>query len=37
VAGPFDEPISRATTTRIVDRTHFVVRTTSRRGPRFTG
>ena len=37
VAGPFDEPISRATTTRIVARTHFVVRTTSRRGPRFTG
>jgi hypothetical protein len=37
VSGPFDEPVSRATTKRIVDRTHFVVRTTSRRGPRFTG
>ena len=33
----FDEPVSRSRTTRIVDRTHFVVRTTSRRGPRFTG
>lgn len=37
VAGPFDEPISRATTTRIVDRTHFVVHKTSSEGPRFTG
>ena len=37
VAGTFDEPISRAKPTRIVARTHFVVRTTSRRGPRFTG
>jgi rubrerythrin len=37
VAGPFDEPVSRATATRIVARTHFVVRKTSRKGPRFTG
>ena len=37
VTSAFDEPVSRARTTRIVDRTHFVVRTTSRRGPRFTG
>jgi Ferritin-like domain len=37
VAGPFDEPISRAQTTRIVDRTHFIARTASSRGPRFTG
>jgi hypothetical protein len=26
-----------AATTRIVARTHFVVRSTSRKGPRFTG
>ena len=37
VTGPFDEPISRAATTRIVDRTHFVARTTSTAGPHFTG
>ena len=37
VSRAFDEPVSRSRTTRIVDRTHFVVRTTSRRGPRFTG
>jgi Ferritin-like domain len=37
VAGPFDEPISRAKTTRIVDRTHFIARTASSSGPRFTG
>jgi hypothetical protein len=37
VAGPFDEPISRAKTTRIVDRTHFVMAMTSTKGPRFTG
>jgi hypothetical protein len=37
VAGPFDEPISRARTTRIVDRTHFIARTSSTSGPRFTG
>ena len=37
VAGPFDEPLGRAATTRIVARTHFVVRSTSRKGPRFTG
>jgi rubrerythrin len=37
VAGPFDEPLGRAATTRIVARTHFVVRKTSRKGPRFTG
>jgi rubrerythrin len=37
VAGPFDEPLDRAATTRIVARTHFLVRSTSRKGPRFTG
>ena len=37
VAGPFDEPLGRAATTRIVARTHFLVRSTSRKGPRFTG
>ena len=37
VAGPFDEPVSGATATRIVARTHFVMRSTSRKGPRFTG
>jgi rubrerythrin len=37
VAGPFDEPLSRAATTRIVDRTHFVMQMSSTRGPRFTG
>ena len=37
VAGPFDEPLSRSATTRIVTRTHFVIRRTSRRGPQFTG
>jgi rubrerythrin len=37
VAGPFDEPVSGATATRIVARTHFVVRSTSSKGPKFTG
>jgi hypothetical protein len=38
VNGAFDEPISRAQTTRIVDRTHFVMATTtSSQGPKFTG
>jgi hypothetical protein len=37
VASAFDEPISRAKTTRIVDRTHFIARTASTAGPRFTG
>jgi hypothetical protein len=37
VSGPFDEPISRATTDRIVDRTHFVMAMTSTKGPQFTG
>jgi rubrerythrin len=37
VSGPFDEPVSRATATRIVDRTHFVMTMTSSKGPRFTG
>jgi hypothetical protein len=37
VAGPFDEPIGRARTTRIVDGTHFIARTASSTGPRFTG
>jgi rubrerythrin len=37
VAGPFDEPVSRARATRIVERTHFLVRKTSRKGPKFTG
>jgi hypothetical protein len=33
----FDQPRSRAATLAIVDRTHFAVRTTSRRRPKFTG
>ncbi|WCB96039.1 hypothetical protein DSM104299_04793 [Baekduia alba] len=33
----FDEPRSRRATLAIVDKTHFVVRTTSRRRPKFTG
>ena len=33
----FDEPRSRASTLAIVDKTHFAVRTTSRRRPKFTG
>jgi hypothetical protein len=37
VSGPFDEPISRAKTTQIVDRTHFVMAMTSTKGPQFTG
>jgi rubrerythrin len=38
VSGPFDEPLSRAAVTKIVDRTHFVMSTTSaKKGPRFTG
>ena len=37
VAGPFDEPLTRAAATRIVARTHFVMRRTSRKGPKFTG
>jgi rubrerythrin len=38
VSGPFDEPLSRPAVTRIVDRTHFVMSTTSaKKGPRFTG
>jgi rubrerythrin len=37
VAGPFDEPVSGATATRIVARTHFVMRSTSDKGPKFTG
>jgi rubrerythrin len=37
VAGPFDEPLSRAAATRIVTRTHFVVHKTSNKGPKFTG
>jgi rubrerythrin len=37
VAGPFDEPVSGAGATRIVARTHFVIRKTSRKGPKFTG
>jgi Ferritin-like domain len=37
VQGPFDEPISRARTTQIVDRTHFVMAMTSTKGPKFTG
>jgi rubrerythrin len=37
VQGAFDEPISRARTTAIVDRTHFVMAMTSTKGPRFTG
>jgi rubrerythrin len=38
VSGPFDEPLGRPAVTRIVDRTHFVMSTTSsKQGPRFTG
>ena len=37
VAGPFDEPLSRPAATRIVADTHFVIRRTSRKGPKFTG
>jgi hypothetical protein len=37
VEGAFDEPISRAKTTEIVDRTHFVMAMTSTKGPKFTG
>jgi hypothetical protein len=37
VSGPFDEPTSRAKTTQIVDRTHFVMAMTSTKGPQFTG
>jgi Ferritin-like domain len=37
VSGPFDEPVSRAKTTQIVDRTHFVMAMTSTKGPQFTG
>ena len=37
VAGPFDEPLTRAAAARIVGRTHFVMRRTSRKGPKFTG
>jgi hypothetical protein len=37
VAGPFDEPVSGATATRIVASTHFVMRSTSSKGPKFTG
>ena len=33
----FDEPRSRRATLAIVDQTHFTVRTTSRRRPKFTG
>lgn len=33
----FDEPRSRRATLAVVDKTHFVVRTTSRRRPKFTG
>jgi hypothetical protein len=36
-ASAFDEPRSRASTLDVVDRTHFVVRTRSRRRPKFTG
>jgi rubrerythrin len=36
-AGAFDEPRSRSSTVAIVDRTHFVVQTRSRRRPKFTG
>ena len=35
--GPFDEPLTRAAATRIVGSTHFVIRRTSRKGPKFTG
>jgi rubrerythrin len=38
VAGPFDEPLSRAQVTTIVQQTHFVMSTTSNsQGPKFTG
>jgi len=38
VAGPFDEPLSRAQVTTIVQRTHFIMSTTSAsKGPKFTG
>lgn len=33
----FDEPRSRRSTVALVNRTHFTVRTTSRRRPKFTG
>jgi hypothetical protein len=33
----FDEPRSAASTRKIVDRTHFVLQTSSRRRPKFTG
>ena len=36
-ATPFDEPRSKASTLRIVDRTNFTVSTNSRRKPKFTG
>jgi len=36
-AHAFDDPRSRASTLAVVDRTHFVVRTRSRRRPKFTG
>jgi rubrerythrin len=36
-ASAFDEPRTRASTLAIVNRTHFVMRTSSRRRPRFTG
>jgi rubrerythrin len=38
VSGPFDEPLTRGEVTRIVDRTNFIMSTTSTaKGPRFTG
>jgi hypothetical protein len=38
VSGPFDEPLTRTAVTRIVNQTHFVMSTTSRKkGPLFTG
>jgi rubrerythrin len=38
VSGPFDEPLTRPAVTRMVDRTHFVMSTTSaNKGPQFTG
>jgi hypothetical protein len=38
VSGPFDEPLSRPAVSQIVDRTHFIMSTTSaKKGPRFTG
>jgi rubrerythrin len=36
-AGAFDEPRSKKSTLAIVDDTHFVVTTSSRRKPKFTG